>query len=64
MIRKAKKTYVTRAVDFRGIELGKDCEFSNDHEELTKFVTWMKELQESQRCVEHLRMNARMREKI
>lgn len=41
----AKKTHVARAVDFRGIELGKDCVFSNDHVGLTKLVQWMKELQ-------------------
>lgn len=41
----AKKTHVARAVDFRGIELGKDCVFGNDHQGLTKLVTWMKELQ-------------------
>lgn len=41
----AKKTHVARAVDFRGIELGKDCVFGNDHQGLTKHVTWMKELQ-------------------
>jgi transposase len=41
----AKKTHVARAVDYRGIELGKDCVFSNDHQGLTKLVTWMKELQ-------------------
>lgn len=42
----AKKTHVARAVDFRGIELGKDCVFDNDHQGLTKLVTWMKELQQ------------------
>jgi len=41
----AKKTHVARAVDYRGIELGKDCVFGNDHQGLTKLVTWMKELQ-------------------
>lgn len=44
----AKKTQVARAVDFRGIELGKDCVFSNDHVGLTKQVQWMKELQRVQ----------------
>ncbi|RAJ03219.1 Transposase [Paenibacillus sp. OK060] len=42
----AKKIHVARAVDFRGIELGKDCVFHNNQEGLTKLVTWMKELQE------------------
>ncbi|OMF67253.1 IS110 family transposase, partial [Paenibacillus sp. FSL R5-0765] len=42
----AKKIHVARAVDFRGIELGKDCVFYNDQEGLTRLVTWMKELQE------------------
>ena len=41
----AKQTHVARAIDFRGIELGKECVFSNDDEGLTKLVTWMKELQ-------------------
>ena len=41
----AKQTHVARAIDFRGIELGKECVFHNDHEGLTKLVTWMKELQ-------------------
>lgn len=40
----AKKTHVARAVDFRGIELGKECVFHNDHEGLTKLSLWMKEL--------------------
>lgn len=40
----AKKIHVARAVDFRGIELGKDCVFSNDQEGLTKLASWMKEL--------------------
>ncbi|TVY01485.1 IS110 family transposase [Paenibacillus cremeus] len=40
----AKKIHVARAVDFRGIELGKDCVFHNDQQGLTKLATWMKEL--------------------
>lgn len=40
----AKKIHVARAVDFRGIELGKDCVFHNNHEGLTKLAAWMKEL--------------------
>lgn len=40
----AKKIHVARAVDFRGIELGKDCVFHNDQEGLTKLAAWMKEL--------------------
>nr|WP_176444793.1 IS110 family transposase [Paenibacillus herberti] len=40
----AKKVHVARAVDFRGIELGKDCVFHNDAEGLTKLSAWMKEL--------------------
>ena len=37
-----KETHVARAIDFRGIELGKECVFDNDHEGLTKLVSWMK----------------------
>lgn len=40
----AKKVHVARAVDFRGIELGKECVFHNDQKGLTKLATWMKEL--------------------
>lgn len=40
----AKKIHVARAVDFRGIELGKDCVFHNDQKGLTKLASWMKEL--------------------
>lgn len=40
----AKKVHVARAVDFRGIELGRDCVFHNDQEGLSKLSTWMKEL--------------------
>jgi len=40
----AKKIHVARAVDFRGIELGKECVFHNDREGLTQLATWMKEL--------------------
>jgi transposase len=43
----AKKIHVARAVDFRGIELGKDCVFLNDREGLTKLAAWMKGLQET-----------------
>lgn len=43
----AKKIHVARAVDFRGIELGKDCTFHNDASGLTKLTTWMKELKEA-----------------
>ncbi|MGM1047648.1 MAG: IS110 family transposase [Bacillota bacterium] len=42
----AKKTHVARAIDFRGIELGKDCVFNNDHAGLSKLVKWMKELKQ------------------
>lgn len=42
----AKKIHVARAVDFRGIELGKDCTFQNEQEGLMKLTTWMKELQQ------------------
>jgi transposase len=44
----AKRVHVARAVDFRGIELGKDCVFHNSQEGLTKLATWMKELEEAQ----------------
>lgn len=40
-----KKTHVTRAVVFRGIELGKDYVFGNDHSGFVKLVSWMKGLQ-------------------
>ncbi len=40
----AKKIHVARAVDIRGIELGKECVFHNDQEGLTKLAAWMKEL--------------------
>lgn len=40
----AKKIHVARAVDFRGIELGKDLVFHNDKEGLTRLASWMKEL--------------------
>ncbi len=42
----AKRIHVARAVDFRGIELGKDCVFSNNQEGLMQLVMWMKELQQ------------------
>jgi transposase len=45
----AKKVHVARAVDFRGIELGKDCVFHNDQEGLSKLVAWMKELVQAHR---------------
>jgi len=43
----AKKIHVARAVDFRGIELGKDCTFRNDASGLTKLAAWMKELKQA-----------------
>ncbi|WP_054948550.1 IS110 family RNA-guided transposase [Numidum massiliense] len=42
----AKQTHVARAIDFRGIELGKDCVFENTHQGLTKLVKWMKDLKQ------------------
>jgi transposase len=45
----AKRIHVARAVDFRGIELGMDCVFSNEGNGLGKLVTWMKELQQIHR---------------
>lgn len=38
----AKRIHVARAVDFRGIELGKDCVFTNDREGLTRLAAWLK----------------------
>jgi transposase len=42
----AKKIHVARAVDYRGIELGKDLAFHNDQNGLTELASWMKELGE------------------
>jgi transposase len=42
----AKQTHVARALDFRGIELGKGCVFENDREGFLKLTRWMKELQQ------------------
>jgi transposase len=41
----AKETHVARGVDFRGMEHGKDCVFSNDQAGMEKLVSWMKDLQ-------------------
>jgi len=43
----AKKIHVARAVDMRGIELGKECVFHNEGVGLEKLTTWMKELQQA-----------------
>jgi transposase len=40
----AKETHVARAIDYRGMELGKDLVFKNDAKGLVNLVTWMKEL--------------------
>ncbi len=40
----AKKTHVARAIDYRGIELGKECVFHNDQEGLMKLALWMEKL--------------------
>lgn len=37
----AKKIHVARAVDLRGMELGKECVFHNDREGLTKLTEWI-----------------------
>lgn len=42
----AKKIHVARAVDYRGIELGKDLAFHNDQNGLIQLASWMKELGE------------------
>jgi len=41
----AKETHVARGIDFRGLELGKECVVHNDQGGLSKLVSWMKELQ-------------------
>ncbi|OXM82275.1 IS110 family transposase [Paenibacillus rigui] len=41
----AKETHVARGIDYRGLELGKDCVFHNDQAGLLKLVSWMKELE-------------------
>lgn len=41
----AKETHVARGIDFRGIELGKECVFQNNRLGLEQLVSWMKELQ-------------------
>lgn len=41
----AKTKHYARAVDFRGIELGKRCIFENHRQGLLQLVMWMKELQ-------------------
>lgn len=41
----AKETHVARGIDFRGIELGKECVFQNNRSGLEKLVSWMKGLQ-------------------
>lgn len=41
----AKELHVARALDVRGIELGRDCEFKNGKEGFLKLVSWMKDLQ-------------------
>lgn len=41
----AKEIHVARGIDFRGIELGTDCVFSNDQAGMEKLLLWIKELQ-------------------
>lgn len=41
----AKEIHVARAIDFREIELGKNCVFSNTRAGMEQLVQWMKELQ-------------------
>lgn len=41
----AKETHVARGIDFRGMELGRDCVFSNDQAGMEKLASWMKDLQ-------------------
>lgn len=41
----AKQLHVARGIDFRGLELGKECVFQNDQGGFLKLVSWMKELQ-------------------
>ena len=43
----AKKIHVARAVDYRGIELGKDLAFHNDQNGLMQLAICMKELGEA-----------------
>lgn len=42
----AKETHVARAIDYRGIELGKECVFPNTRTGLEQLLQWMKELQQ------------------
>src|SRR5690625_5267883 len=40
----AKKIHVARAIDYRGIELGKDLAFGNEANGFKQLVSWMKEI--------------------
>jgi transposase len=48
----AKKIHIARAIDFRGIEFGKECAFSNDRQGLMKLAAWMKDLRQTQEKTE------------
>lgn len=41
----AKEIHVARAVNFRGIELGNSCSFSNDFDGFNRFLKWIQSLQ-------------------
>ncbi|XOJ01632.1 hypothetical protein ACMX2M_07845 [Paenibacillus polymyxa] len=42
----AKEIHVARDIDYRGIERGKDCVFSNTRTGLEELLQWMKEFQQ------------------
>ncbi|MGG3841329.1 IS110 family transposase, partial [Paenibacillus thiaminolyticus] len=41
----AKDLHVARAIDFRAIEIGNECVFSNNNTGFEALLLWMKELQ-------------------
>ena len=43
----AKEAHVARAVNFRGIEIGRHISFSNSDDGFTKLLHWYQKLQES-----------------
>ncbi|GIM45025.1 hypothetical protein DNHGIG_05740 [Collibacillus ludicampi] len=42
----AKKTHIARAMDFRGVELGKPCTFENTRHGLMSLLHWLNTLKD------------------
>ncbi|WP_347488503.1 hypothetical protein ABDB91_14965 [Desulfoscipio sp. XC116] len=53
----AKKNHIARAFNFRGLELGKWCAFTNDLEGMKVLLNWIEDLKQKDESVDWSRVH-------